>query len=103
MSERKFVARETQLVSTGPGTSSRVLWGEGEQRHGLWEMEPGLLEGVHGPETVVILHGEATVTVDNEEHALSAGDVFVLERDEIASWRVHSTVRKFFIINGKAE
>lgn len=99
-------ALKLQPADPGPAApariSSRTLWSspDGSQRHGIWEMSPGTLHEVHGPETVVILDGRATVTADSGEiTTLGPGDVCVLHAGRTAAWEVHATVRKFFVIN----
>ncbi|MCG2622601.1 cupin domain-containing protein [Arthrobacter sp. I2-34] len=86
-----------------PRTSSVRVWedtGTG-QAHGIWEMQPGTLTGVEGPETVVVLEGSATVASERtgERVDVSAGDLLVLAADESCTWVVHERVRKFFVIN----
>lgn len=82
-------------------TSSLRVWATPTQRHGIWEMTPGVLPDVHGPETVVMVSGEATVRIEPEgrDYELRGGDVFIIDAEETATWTVRETVRKFFVIN----
>ncbi|UYP19548.1 cupin domain-containing protein [Rhodococcus sp. Z13] len=81
--------------------SSRVVWTESGQSHGIWQMTPGTLQEVRGPESVALLAGRARVTVhpSGEVFEIAAGDVFVIDNDETATWEVLETVRKFFVVN----
>ena len=101
-------AASLRLQATEPSAappariSSRGLWSspDGKQRHGIWEMTPGTLRDVPGPETVVILNGRATVTADSgESMTIGPGDVCVVHAGHTATWEVHATVRKFFVVN----
>ena len=82
-------------------TSALRIWATPDQRHGIWQMEAGTLPDVHGPETVVIVSGGASVTVQPEgkTYELRAGDVFTFDADETATWVVEEHVRKFFVSN----
>ena len=81
--------------------SSLVVYEQGGHMQGLWQMTPGVIAQVPGQETVVILQGKAEVTLDKtgETFSLKAGDVFVLDSHETATWHVSETVRKFFVVN----
>lgn len=82
--------------------SSLALWERDGQRHGLWQMTPGLLPGVRGPESVVLLSGRARVTVEpaGQTYEVAEGDTFILDAGETATWEVLETVRKFYVVNG---
>lgn len=64
-------------------------------------MTPGTLTGVSGPETVVVLEGRAEVTVQpgGRTFHLNPGDLFVLDENETATWKVSETIRKFYVTN----
>lgn len=84
------------------GEISRLqVWSRYGQSHGLWEMTPGRLEGIAGPESVYIITGRARVVIHPSEEAvnLQAGDVFAIDYNETADWTVTETVRKFYVVN----
>ncbi len=95
LDEREKTDPETGTIS------SRVLWADGGQSHGLWQMTPGVLRNVQGPESVAIVAGRAKVTVhpSDEVFEIAAGDTFVIDAGETATWEVLETVRKFYVIN----
>ena len=98
--EAELTATPRRCEEQGDTASLRV-WATPTQRHGIWQMTPGVLPDVQGPETVVVLSGSAIVRIHPEErdYELSAGDVFVIDAGETATWTVLETVRKFFVIN----
>jgi len=67
-------------------------------------MTPGTLTGASGPETVVVLEGKAEVTVQPSGRTfhLRPGDLFVLDENETATWKVSETIRKFYVTNRDA-
>lgn len=79
-----------------------MLWTDGGQSHGIWQMTPGVLRNVAGPpESVALVAGRARVTVHPSEEVfeIAAGDTFVIDADETATWEVLETVRKFYVVN----
>lgn len=98
--EAKLTPTQRRCKEQGDTASLRV-WATPTQRHGIWRMTPGVLPDVHGPETVVILSGEATVRIEPQgrDYELRAGDVFVIDAGETATWTVREAVQKFFVIN----
>lgn len=89
-------------VPEGAGEIRRLpVWSDGGQSHGIWQMTPGVLERVEGPESVCILSGSAEVTVSpsGEQYLLAPGDVFVIGHGESAKWVVNETIRKFYVVN----
>lgn len=70
------------------------------QFHGVWQAEPGTHANLPGQETVVILAGKATVTGQSGDSVdVAAGDLVLIDAGEIATWTVHETLRKVFVIN----
>ncbi len=101
IAEADLVDRERTDPETGI-ISSRVLWTDGGQSHGIWQMTPGVLRNVAGPpESVALVAGRARVTVHPSEEVfeIAAGDTFVIDADETATWEVLETVRKFYVVN----
>jgi uncharacterized cupin superfamily protein len=69
---------------------------------GVWECTPGGWSITDRPdtETMVLLAGRIRITdADGTEHALGAGDVFVLPKGWSGRWDVLETVRKVYVIN----
>ncbi|MEO9326376.1 cupin domain-containing protein [Gordonia aurantiaca] len=100
ISEAELTERERTDPETGT-ISARALWTDGGQTHGIWQMTPGVLRDVQGPESVAIVAGRARVTVhpSEEVYEIGAGDTFILDAGETATWQVLETVRKFYVIN----
>lgn len=72
----------------------------GNQFHGVWQAEPGTHANLPGQETVVILAGKATVTGESGDSIdVAAGDLVFIDAGEVATWKVHETIRKVFVIN----
>lgn len=85
----------------GAGDIAKLpVWSDGSASTGIWQMTPGRLEAVPGPETVVILAGRASVHLEpsGEDVELAAGDALTVCAGERADWTVHETVRKFYIV-----
>lgn len=82
-------------------TSAIRVWATPEQRHGIWQMEEGVLVDVNGPETVCIISGSASVLIEpaGRTYELKPGDVFTFDEGEKATWTVTERVRKFFVSN----
>lgn len=69
---------------------------------GVWECTPGGWTITDRPdtETMVLLAGRIRITdADGTEHALGAGDSFVLPKGWSGRWDVLETVRKLYVIN----
>ncbi len=81
--------------------SERLYGNDAEtQFHGVWEAEPGTHTNLPGQETVVILAGKATVTGESGDSIdVAAGDLVFIDAGEVATWKVHETIRKVFVIN----
>ncbi|MBL5975038.1 MAG: DUF861 domain-containing protein [Candidatus Leucobacter sulfamidivorax] len=81
--------------------SALPVWKMGGITHGIWQMAPGTLTNFPGPETITLISGRATVTVDQtgETVELTPGDLFVIDEGETATWVVHETVRKVYAIH----
>lgn len=70
------------------------------QFHGIWQAEPGTHANLPGQETVVILAGKATVTGQNGNSIdVEAGDLVFIDAGEVATWTIHETIRKVFVVN----
>lgn len=95
---------QTSLQSSAGDIGLLPVWRRGGQTHGIWQMTPGTLTGVSGPETVVVLGGRAEVTVQpgGRTFHLRPGDLFVLDKNETATWKVSETIRKFYVKNSDA-
>lgn len=80
--------------------SSLAIWKSGGITHGIWQMTPGVLKAFPGPETIALIAGRATVTIDQtgESVELTPGVMLVVDEGETATWVVHETVRKVYAI-----
>lgn len=99
---RSGIALDPVPSPPGAGEIGRLpVWQRDGQTHGVWEMTPGVLRDVPGPESVCLLSGRATVQIrpSGEVVELQTGDVFAIDEGEIADWTVTETVRKFFVVN----
>ncbi|OBC10928.1 hypothetical protein A5784_36110 [Mycobacterium sp. 852013-50091_SCH5140682] len=66
----------------------------------MWQAEPGTHGNLPGQETVYVLSGKATVSGENGDSIdVSAGDLVFVDAGEVATWTVHETLRKVFVIN----
>jgi len=99
VSEAAIEPRE-KLGPENGDISSLPVWKKDGITQGIWQMTPGTLTSYPGPETIVLIEGRATVTVDQtgETVELTPGDLFVIDEGESATWQVHETVRKVFAI-----
>jgi uncharacterized cupin superfamily protein len=81
--------------------AERLYANEGQnQFHGVWQAAPGIHANLPGQETVVILSGRATVTGEGGDSIeVAAGDLVFIDAGEVATWKVHETIRKVFVIN----
>ena len=104
---RKFEAATLELDSKPRPDSDAETWArrvyqneDESQYHGVWQAAPGTHANLPGQETVYVVSGKATVSGTNGNSVeVSAGDIVVVDVGEIATWTVHETVRKVFIVN----
>jgi uncharacterized cupin superfamily protein len=80
-------------------TANRIYEREdGGESGAVWEMTPGVLEGVKGEETFVIVSGRATIEFeDGRVSEIGPGSVGVIVGDDVARWIVHETLRKVVV------
>jgi uncharacterized cupin superfamily protein len=94
-----------RLTADAPHESLARFWQTDDESfyHGVWQMEPGVLRDAPGPETVIVLEGRATVTVAETGAVVEVGpgDVGIIEAGHKATWTVHETIRKIYIVNKK--
>ena len=93
-----------------PLDPAKVLEGEPEVRvlplHeaedlevGIWQHGPGVTRDVEYDEVFVVLSGRATIAVeDGPVLEVGPGDVALLRAGSSASWTVHETLRKVYVI-----
>ncbi|MGW0949211.1 cupin domain-containing protein [Streptomyces sp. NPDC002623] len=84
-----------------PGTEIVVgpVWNreDGSEVRGVWQMDPGVLEGVEGDEMFVIVSGRATAEfADGRVWQLGPGDVGIMVPGDVCRWTTHETLRKVF-------
>lgn len=94
---------EVDPARLSPGTelSAVRLWErpDGSEVRGVWQMTPGVLEGVHGDEMFAVLYGRATVEfADGAVWEVGPGTVGVLTLDDVSRWTVHETLRKTYSV-----
>jgi uncharacterized cupin superfamily protein len=85
-------------------TRELVLFDQGDVSVGLWECEPGELDGaVEGfDELMHMVSGRVTVTTDGgSEWDIAPGTTWVTPRGVRCRWTVHQTVRKFWVIDAR--
>jgi uncharacterized cupin superfamily protein len=90
-----------ERLKDGARTSYSADWQreDGSEVRGVWEMTPGVLEGVDSDEMFVIISGRATVEFDDGRvWEVGPGDVGVTVPGEVARWTVHETVRKAYTL-----
>ena len=85
-----------------PQTSGKVLHTstDGSIEVGVWECTPGGWSIVDRPntETVMILHGRATITdADGTRHELAVGTSLTLPLGWSGRWDIHETIRKVYV------
>jgi uncharacterized protein len=87
--------------SDAPTASNRLYTSpDGNQFHGVWQAEPGTHANLPGQETVVVLSGRATVSGEKGDSIdVGPGDLVFVDAGEVATWTVHETLRKVFVIN----
>ena len=98
-------------VVTDPSTGTRQSfweWGDGQVEVGIWECEPGTLNGPTGDydEMMYMVAGRATVTHgdgdydgDDGDYDLSPATLWVTPRNWPGTWTIHQTVRKLYVID----
>ncbi|MGY1746554.1 cupin domain-containing protein [Blastococcus sp. SYSU D00695] len=89
-----------ERITPGAVATANVLYQreDGGEVGAVWEMTPGVLEGVAAEETVVILTGRATLDfADGTTVDVGPGFVGVLYAEDISRWTVHETLRKFVV------
>ncbi|MEE3853033.1 cupin domain-containing protein [Gordonia sp. LSe1-13] len=72
----------------------------GDVDFGVWEVEPGVLDGVvEAAEVFVVLSGAATIVSDGDPEPLGVGpgDVVRLIVGQRVRWDVTETVRKVYV------
>ncbi len=104
---RKVNPKTIELPSKPREDSDAEVWAErlyandqDTQFHGVWQAAPGTHSNLPGQETVVILSGRATVTGESGNSVeVGEGDLVFIDAGEVATWNVHETIRKVFVIN----
>ena len=79
-------------------------WAEGEVEIGIWECEPGVLEGPppDADAMMFMVAGRATLAHDDGEWDLAPGSLWATPRGWAHRWRIHQTVRKLFVVDQRA-
>jgi uncharacterized cupin superfamily protein len=86
-----------ERITPGAVATANVLYEreDGGEVGAVWEMTPGVLEGVAAEETVVIVSGRATLEFeDGTVSEIRPGFVGVLYAEDVSRWIVHETLRK---------
>lgn len=104
---RKFDPTAIEVAPAPREDSNAEVWAkrlftspDEKQYHGIWKAAPGVHANLPGQETVVVLEGRATVTAaSGESIEVGPGDLVFVDAGEVATWTVHETLRKVFVIN----
>jgi uncharacterized cupin superfamily protein len=89
-----------ERVSSGTELTAARLWErtDGGEIGAVWQMTPGVLDGVQREEVFVVVHGRATVEfADGRVCELGPGTVGAVAAEDIARWTVHETLRKVIV------
>jgi uncharacterized cupin superfamily protein len=89
-----------ERITPGTETTANAIWERegGGEVGAVWQMTPGVLEGVQGAETFVVVSGRATVEFDDGRVSeIGPGSVGVIVEEDVARWTVHETLRKVII------
>jgi uncharacterized cupin superfamily protein len=89
-----------ERITPGTETTANRLYEreDGGETGAVWQMTPGVLEGVKGKETFVVLSGRATVEFeDGRVSEIGPGSVGVIAAEDVARWTVHETLRKVIV------
>lgn len=95
---------ESDIIGGMPQTSGRILWrsADGASEGGIWQITPGIVRDVEKSEMFVVLSGTATVELESGKTLeLAPGSVGTFEHGTATVWRVHSTLRKAFVLNDR--
>jgi uncharacterized protein len=78
-------------------------WGDGDVEVGIWECEPGVMDGRNGDfdEMMCMVSGRVSVTHPDGEWDVAPGTVWVTPRHFRCTWTVHQTVRKMYVIDNR--
>jgi DNA-binding transcriptional MerR regulator/quercetin dioxygenase-like cupin family protein len=91
-SSRQVQPGQRKVLQAGPGVRMELLaWGNTVMEPHLFRVEPGAGSGDsyshEGEEFLYILRGTLTITLENEEYRLKAGDSFYFESATPHSWK----------------
>ncbi len=88
-----------QIIEGAPQVHGLVLEesADGLVERGIWQHTPGVSSDVEADELFVVLHGRATIEVqDGPTLEVGPGDAAVLHAGDRTVWRVHETLRKVY-------
>jgi uncharacterized cupin superfamily protein len=89
-----------ERITDGTETTANRLYEreDGGETGAVWQMTPGVLEGVQGAETFVVVSGRATIEfADGRVDEIGPGSVGVIVEEDVARWTVHETLRKVIV------
>jgi uncharacterized protein len=89
-----------ERLTPGTEVNAALLWkrDDGSEAGAVWEMTPGVLEGVQGDESFVIVGGRARVDFpDGRVLEFGPGDAGVLAPGDTCRWTTLETVRKVVV------
>ncbi len=82
-----------------PSTAELGFTTVGGAEVGIWEITPGTVKDVEKDEAFVVLTGHGTITFDDGEVVeLGPGSLVRLNAGESTIWRIHSTLRKVYVV-----
>ncbi|WP_202421836.1 cupin domain-containing protein [Gordonia sp. SID5947] len=91
---------EPERITPGTEATANVLWDRegGNELGAVWQMTPGVLEGVKAEETFIVISGRATIEFeDGRVSEIGPGSVGVFFEKDSTRWTVHETLRKIIV------
>jgi uncharacterized cupin superfamily protein len=89
-----------ERITAGTETTANLAWEREDSGEvgAVWQMTPGVLEGVKGAETFVVVSGRATIEFDDGRTSeIGPGSIGVIVEEDVARWTVHETLRKVIV------
>ena len=89
----------TDIVDGSPATAELGFTTINGTEVGIWEITAGTVRDVEKDEAFVVLSGRGTVTFDERRGPrLGPGSLVRLNAGEQTVWKIHSTLRKVYVV-----